>query len=288
VRLARLTGPSAVESPRIGYGWPPVTMESTQPTQPSVATQTRAGRDAVLAFVVVGVLVTGLVRINVTLPWVGHLGSALVSVLFLYVPLYLAARRDEDLRDYGFRYEPVGRGLVTAGLAIALIVPLFALGFFAFYEVACHSEFLSHLVPHNMCSHYGGLASLHMPKLALFESTPPAPSTLSAEWCVVQWLVVGLPEELFFRGFLLEKLEARFPPKRRLWGGGVGKALVLSALAFALIHLPKEGDPRALATFFPGLLFGWMRSATGSILASTITHGCSNILARILEIVMSR
>jgi CAAX protease family protein len=268
-----------------------VTTESTQPSQPTppvVAAQARAGRDAALAFAVALVLVTGLVRINITLPWVGHLGSALVSVLFLYVPLYLAARRDEDLRDYGFRYEPVGRGLLIAGVAIAVIVPLFALGFFAFYEIACHSEVLSHLAPHQMCGHYGGLASLHMPRLAVFESTPPVPSTLSAEWCVVQWLVVGLPEELFFRGFLLQKLEERFPPRRRLWGGGVGKALVLSALAFALIHLPKEGDPRALATFFPGLLFGWMRSATGSILASTITHGCSNILARTLEIVVSR
>ena len=61
-----------------------------------------------------------------------------------------------------------------------------------------------------------------------------------------------------------------------------------SSAMFAVIHLPKEGDPRALATFFPGLLFGWMRSATGSILASTITHGCSNILARCLELAVSR
>ena len=60
---------------------------------------------------------------------------------------------------------------------------------------------------------------------------------------------------------------------------------MLSSLAFALIHLPKDGDPRALATFFPGLLFGWMRSATGSILASTVTHAASNILVRFLELV---
>lgn len=241
-----------------------------------------------LAFCVVGVLVTGLVRININLPWIGHLGSALVSVLFLYVPLYIAGKRDEDLRDYGFVYEPVGRGVAIALIATAVIVPLFTLGFFAFYEVVCRSEILSHLAPHKMCSHYGGLASLHPPKIALFESTPPLPNTITAEWCVVQWLVVGLPEELFFRGFLLAKLEERFPPRRRLLGGGVGLALVLSAVAFALIHLPREGDPRALATFFPGLLFGWMRSATGSILASTITHGCSNILARSLELVVSR
>lgn len=258
-------------------------------SEPDSATSAqRAWRDAVLAFCVVGALVTGLVRIDINLPWIGHLGSALVSVLFLYVPLQIAARRGEDLRDYGLRYEPVGRGLATAGIAIAVIVPLFALGFFAFYEVACTSELLSHLAPHRMCSHYGGLATLHLPGIAAFEPTPPLRGTLSAEWCLVQWLVVGLPEELFFRGLLLTKLEQRFPPRRRILGGGVGLALVLSAVAFALIHLPKEGDPRALATFFPGLLFGWMRSATGSLLASTITHGCANILARFLELVVSR
>jgi membrane protease YdiL (CAAX protease family) len=241
----------------------------------------------VLAFGVVAVLVTGLVRIDVTLPWIGHLGSALVSVLFLYVPLYAAGRRSEDLRDYGLRYDPVGRGLVTAGIALAVITPLFVVGFLAFYEIACHSEALSQLAPERVCSHYSGLDGLRAPRFALFEATPSM-RTLSLEWCVVQWLVVGLPEELFFRGFLLGKLEQRFPPTWRLWGGGVGLALVLSALAFALIHLPKDGDPRALATFFPGLLFGWMRSATGSILASTIAHGCSNILARVLEIMVSR
>jgi membrane protease YdiL (CAAX protease family) len=104
----------------------------------------------------------------------------------------------------------------------------------------------------------------------------------------VQLLVVGLPEELFFRGFLLGLLEKRFPPKRRFLGGGVGLALVLSSLAFAVIHLPKDGDPRVLATFFPGLLFGWMRSRTGSIVASTVTHGLSNILIRILDLSVMR
>ena len=260
----------------------------TSESSPPSASPQRAGRDAALAFLAVGVLVAVLVRINVTLPWIGHLGSALVSVLFLFVPLQIAARRGEDLRDYGFLYEPVGRGLAIAGVAIVIIVPLFALGFYAFYELACNSELLSHLAPHKVCSHYGGLASLHLPKLALLEPIPPQPTTLSAEWCLVQWLVVGLPEELFFRGFLLSRLEQRFPPRRRILGGGVGLALVLSAVAFALIHLPKEGDPRALATFFPGLLFGWMRSATGSILASTVTHAGSNVLVRFLELAVLR
>jgi uncharacterized protein len=63
---------------------------------------------------------------------------------------------------------------------------------------------------------------------------------------------------------------------------------VLSALGFALIHLPRDSDPRALATFFPGLVFGWMRSSTRSILAGTVTHGASNILIRLLESAVRR
>ena len=266
-----------------------MTSESDPPAaSPGSASGARAWRDALVAFAVVAALVSALVRINVTLPWIGHVGSALVSVLFLYVPLHVAGRRNEDLADYGFRLEPLARSLAIAGVAIVVIAPLFALAFFGFYELACRSELLSHLAPHRMCSHYGGLASLHLPHLVLFEAAPPRLDTLSAEWCVVQWLVVGLPEELFFRGFLLDRLERRFPPRRRIAGGGVGLALLLSAVAFALIHLPKEGDPRALATFVPGLVLGWMRSATGSIVASTAAHGSFNILARVLELAVSR
>ncbi|MBA2542039.1 MAG: CPBP family intramembrane metalloprotease [Deltaproteobacteria bacterium] len=246
----------------------------------------KAGRDALLAFCAVGALVAGLVQINITLPGVGHLGSALVAVLFLYVPVFFAWRRKEDLVHYGFHLEPLKRGLITAAVAFCVIFPLFVLGYFVFYEIACKSELLANLVPRGMCNRYGGLDAVHFPPVTLMGS--PASQTLSLEFCAVQLVVVALPEELFFRGFLLGLLEKRFPPKRRIMGGGIGLALVLSAAAFAVIHLPKDGDPRALATFFPGLMFGWMRSATGSILASTVTHAGSNILVRILDLSVVR
>jgi membrane protease YdiL (CAAX protease family) len=247
----------------------------------------KAGRDALYTYAVVAVLVAGLVQINVTLPAVGHVGSALVSVLFLYAPMIVLGRRKEDLFDYGFRAEPIKRGLVICGVSMLIVFPLFVVGYFLFYEVACHSELLKHLVPRGMCSQYGGFDALHWPAWSWSLDTEKQ-RVLTAGFVLVQMLVVALPEELFFRGFLLGLLEKRFPPKRRFLGGGIGLALVLSSLAFALIHIPKEGDPRNLATFFPGLVFGWMRSATGSIMASTITHGASNILVRALQLAASR
>ena len=237
-----------------------------------------AGRDAACAFVAVLALVAALVRIDVDVPLVGHLGSALVAVIFLYAPSVVAWRRKESLDDYGFHAAPIGRGVAYGVGAAAVIFPLFVLGYFVFYGVVCHAEALRALAPGNACSAYRGFGALHGPHLDL----------KFIEFVAVQAIVVALPEELFFRGCLLELLERRFPPRRRILGGGIGIALLLSAAAFAIIHLPKDGDPRALATFFPGMLFAWMRSATGSILASTLTHASCNMLVRVLDLMVLR
>jgi len=239
-----------------------------------------------LAWAIVAALVTVLVQINIKLPAIGHLGSALVAVLFLYAPVIVAHWRKEDLESYGFHFEPVKRGLKLAGIAILIAFPIFVVGYLAFYEIACKSDLLAHLVPPGMCHRYGGVDLVHAPAVSLLRLEPD--TTLSLEFAAIQLVVVALPEELFFRGFLLGLLEKRFPPKRRWLGGGIGLALLLTSLAFALIHLPKSGDPRNIATFFPGLLFGWMRSATGSIFAGTVTHASSNILVRALELMVQR
>ena len=237
----------------------------------------KAGRDALLAWVVVAIAVASVVRIDVTLPLVGHLGSALVAVTLLYAPVIVASRRGEDLIDYGFSSAPLGKNVLYAGVVLAIILPLFAAGYVAFYDTVCDVKSLRDLAPRGTCHGWHGFEP-HWPK-------HPGPLL---EFCAVQIVVVALPEELFFRGCVLGLLERRWPPTRRFLGGGIGWALVLSAALFAVIHLPKAGDPRALATFFPGLLFGWMRSATGSIAGSVAVHAASNIWVRVLDEVFLR
>jgi hypothetical protein len=230
-------------------------------------------RDALVTWLVVELLVAVLMRLPWTLPLVDNVGHAAVSFVFLYAPMFLAKRRGEYIEDYGFRLEPLKRSLLMAGIALVVIAPLFAGGYVAFYELACKSAtLLARLPVQGMCALYGGLSSLHAPRLEL-------------EYIPVQLIVVAIPEELFFRGFLLGLLEQRFPPKRRWLGGGIGWALLISSLAFAAVHLPRDNyDPRALMTFFPGLLFGWMKSSTKSITASTVTHAGSNLLVHLLDL----
>lgn len=234
-----------------------------------------AGRQALYVFLATWALVAVLVKLRITIPLVGHLGSALVALAFLYIPSFVARHRREDLVDYGFTSEPLARGLIAAGLAMLVIFPIFAIGYLAFHELACSSA-LAPLVPAGLCNRYVGVEHLHA----------PAASLALLEYCAVQLVVVSLPEELFFRGMLLHLLMRRFPPRGKLLGVGFGWAVILTSLAFALVHLPKGGDPRALATFFPGLLFAWLRLRTGSLLAPTIVHAASNILIHLLELMV--
>jgi membrane protease YdiL (CAAX protease family) len=239
-----------------------------------LAGDSRDLRAALVAFALVSVAIAGFVRLDVTVPFLGHLGSALVAVLLLYAPVFYAWRRDEDLASYGFCLEPLRRGLIL-GLGFTVVVfPLFTAGYLFFYDLVCESSgALRDLAPPGMCPRFLGWAGLHAPVL----------DGDFTQFALVQLVVVALPEELFFRGFLHHLLERALPPRRRILGGGIGLALVISSLLFALVHLPKYGDPRSLATFFPALVFGWMRSATGSIFAGTVAHASSNLFVRMLD-----
>jgi uncharacterized protein len=236
----------------------------------------REVKHALVSFAVVLVAIVCLAQLGRAIGFVGDNLGAFVAVVFLYVPVAAARIRGEDLADYGFTWKPVGRG-VGIGLGVPLVVfPLFAVGFVLFYDVVCAADAgspLAKIAFPGMCSTWRGWEGARFPALGL--------SFL--ELAAIQVIVIALPEELFFRGYVHRLLEQAIPPRRRLLGGGVGWALVLSSAIFAIGHLAVAPDPRRLAVFFPGLLFGWMRSATGSILAGTIAHAVSNLFILILE-----
>ncbi len=221
---------------------------------------------AALAIFVLGLIARGI-------PLVAENLGALAAVVFLFVPYFYARHHGEDLYDYGFRTKPTRLGL-GIGFGLPLIVfPLFAFGFVFFYEVVCTTEAIRAVAPPGMCTRFHGVDALHLPSLGFH----------TLEFLFIQVVAVALPEELFFRGFVHQLLERALPPKRRIWGGGVGLALILSSLLFAIGHLLVSPDPRRLAVFFPGLMFGWVFSKTRSILAGTIIHALSNLFIYLLE-----
>jgi hypothetical protein len=105
-----------------------------------------------------------------------------------------------------------------------------------------------------------------------------------ASFAFAQLIVVGLPEEAFFRGYVQTRLHDFFKSRVPLLGATVSPpALAIQAALFAGIHFVVEPHPARLATFFPGLLFGWLRSWRGGIGAAIVLHAMSNVYARFLE-----
>lgn len=119
----------------------------------------------------------------------------------------------------------------------------------------------------------------HGPHHAWRWSVPPD----LAAFALAQVVMVALPEEAFFRGFVQTRLGDVWPAERSFLGAAVDpRALVLQAALFALVHLAAEPRLDKLATFFPGLLFGWLRARRDGIGASVALHALSNVLADFL------
>lgn len=99
---------------------------------------------------------------------------------------------------------------------------------------------------------------------------------------LVQLLLVALPEEVFYRGYLQTRLDGLVGRDVKLFGVEVNLAsLVLTSALFAIGHYVTIPSPHRLAVFFPSLLFGWMRRATGGVIAPTIYHAACNLLVEV-------
>ncbi|MCE5309481.1 MAG: CPBP family intramembrane metalloprotease [Acidobacteriales bacterium] len=84
--------------------------------------------------------------------------------------------------------------------------------------------------------------------------------------------VVGLSEEFFFRGLLLQWVRA--------WTGRGTLALVATSLLFGAVHLPFGAFPNwkfALIAAIAGWFYGRAYLKTGSIRAAMVAHALTNV-----------
>lgn len=98
---------------------------------------------------------------------------------------------------------------------------------------------------------------------------------LSVSFILTQMLLVALPEEVFFRGYLQSKL------------GNNIQGIIIVSLLFAVGHfitLCLGGGhgisvcTQSILTFFPSLVMGYLYFATKSLWASIIFHFFANIV----------
>lgn len=104
------------------------------------------------------------------------------------------------------------------------------------------------------------------------------PMDAPVDYLLSQLLVVALPEEALFRGYLQTQLVRHFPGHGRFpWF-----ALAVQALLFAILHFVVNLDPSRLSVFFPALLFGLLRELRGGIGAALVYHALCNLLGDLL------
>ncbi len=96
-----------------------------------------------------------------------------------------------------------------------------------------------------------------------------------------QFLLVALPEEAFYRGYLQTELD-RGTRKWNVLGAEVGAGLFLASAIFALGHLSSRHGAERLLVFFPALLFGWLRVRTKGIGAGLTYHALCNLFSVLL------
>jgi membrane protease YdiL (CAAX protease family) len=190
-----------------------------------------------------------------------------VGMGFLAVTFALLRREDADgLRAHGLSLggvldpEPIdrrrvlretGQALSWAVAAFAMIVPPFWIGFRVWYA------------PTSGIDPIGLLPSIDL--------------------VLGQLLVIALPEEAFFRGYLQSRLDRALPPTWSVAGARIGPSLFLTSAIFAIGHLLTLPNPARLAVFFPSLLFGWLRARTGGIGAGFVFHALCNLLSAALQ-----
>lgn len=215
--------------------------------------------------------------LGAVIPAVGRNVKAVAAGLFLYLPSWRIRRRGETLDDYGVPDLPwrtevarrgFGRDLRWALGTLAILVPAVAAGFFLLVHSIPHlPSWLRWWIP------YGETAisfGFRLPEGMLLRTLD-------------QILVVALPEELFFRGYVQTRLKAAWGEGRgSLLGVRVGAWFWTSQLLFAAAHL-GDLDFSRLTVFFPSILFGWLRERTGSIGPSVLVHAGSNLLLMVLE-----
>jgi len=106
------------------------------------------------------------------------------------------------------------------------------------------------------------------------------PGSEPIQFTLTQLLVVGLPEEALFRGYLQGRLSDAWPQTLRVLGAQLPwRAWLVQAALFALLHVVVDYNPTRLAVFFPGLLFGWLRAQRGGIGAAIVVHAACNLLS---------
>jgi membrane protease YdiL (CAAX protease family) len=226
---------------------------------PSPAERREAWREVLLAFLAATLACAVLYASRNLHPLLAGNLHAVVAIVFWALPTWLLERKGRFPSNYGLVWRPLIANMAWAVMAIVLVLPIFTVVFFLYYKAICG------VMAAAWCRGFGLLAA--------YQRGWRLPPNL-AQAAAAQFIVVAVPEEYFFRGFLQGRLRDVLPP---------GRAIAVSSVLFGLGHYLVDYDPNRLAVAFPGVLFGLLREWTGSILPGALFHATCNLFIETLH-----
>lgn len=241
--------------------------------------------EPMVTFAVATALASALYWTARVVPVVAQNLHGAIAVIFLYAPT-LAVRLSGRPFEYaagGLTVHPLRLNAAILGVAVLATWPFFIAAFFWFYGWICQAPQAADLLPPQVMS---SLAELFAPMCGRWLGFGGGRLVLPADFLLLaftQIIVIALPEELFFRGYLYARFEARWPSRRRLLGAPVGAPLLVSAIFFGLGHVLVDFDPQRFSVILPGLVFGWMRARTGSLAPGILFHALCNLFSESLH-----
>lgn len=184
-----------------------------------------------------------------SVPWINEYLSIIVALLLLYVPVLLMWRKGRKITFFDEGWKAYTRSLKIFLISLFIVFPPFLIAAHFWYEIVFHLKGFSF---------------------------PPYPNMLNILF--FQVLLVALPEEFFFRGYMQTTFNEIFKSRWRILGVNLGWSWILTAALFALAHSIVVVQWWHFAIFFPALLFGYLRERTGSITVPILFHAASNII----------
>jgi len=169
------------------------------------------------------------------------------GILLIYVPVAMLWKRKERLDFFEGNFPELARSIGWCLLLAAIIFPIMEIGDRWFQGQFFHRHYFG--------GYYDGLL-----KAGLF-----------------QFLLVAIPEEFFYRGYVQTMLNRVWGKPFRLLGVEVGWALLFTSFLFAVSHSMIVLRWWHFSIFFPSLAFGWLREKTGSITAGALFHALCNV-----------
>jgi hypothetical protein len=230
-------------------------------------------KEALQVFAAATVLCAACFWLGKAVPLVQRNLGGLVALVFLVLPIRMLDRREVPLAVHGIAYRPFLRPFVVGVTATAVLLAGFLAVYVIYYRAHCGgAELLGPLG--RSCSRFVS----SWDRLAL--SLPPR----FWELVLGQVVVVAIPEEVFYRGYLLGRLEEALPSARRWLGVPVGWPILLQAALFGLGHFLIDWNPLRLAVALPALLFAALRSwGGGNLVAPVIFHASANLLVQVVD-----